>query len=49
MSNARMKPLEAPFDDSIKTAFDKIMREGMEPLNLFKTKVKHPELFSYSD
>ena len=47
MSNARMKPLVAPFEDSIQAAFDKIMPEGMEPLNLFKTKAKHPELFSY--
>lgn len=47
MSTPRMRPLEAPYDEAIQQAFDKIMPQGMEPLNIFKTKAKHPELFQY--
>jgi len=45
MSTPRMKPLEAPYDDDTQKIFRKLMPEGMEPLNIFKTKAKHPKLF----
>lgn len=47
MSEARMKPLEAPFEAVIEAAFETIMPKGMAPLNIFKTLAKHPELFRH--
>ena len=45
MNTPRIKPLEAPFEDSIQQAFDRIMPPGTEPLNIFKTMAKHRTVF----
>jgi len=47
MTAPRIAPLEAPYDEDTQALFEKLMRSKREPLNIFKTKAKHPELFPY--
>lgn len=46
MNTPRITPLEPPYDPEIQETFDRIMR-GRPPLNIFRTKALHPDLFKY--
>lgn len=44
MSTSRIVPLEAPYEDSLAQAFERIMPPGMAPLKLFRTQAHNPRV-----
>jgi alkylhydroperoxidase family enzyme len=45
MHQARIAPLEPPYDDDTATALQAIMPPGMEPLKLFRTQARNLRVF----
>ena len=46
MSNQRIRPLEAPYSDSVVASFQTILPPGMDPLNIFRTVGRNERVLS---
>lgn len=46
MSTQRIKPVDLPFSDELKSLFDMVMPPGMPPLNIFRTVGRNPRVLS---
>lgn len=44
MTKARIIPLEAPYQESVATAFKRFLPPGLEPLKLFRTQAHNPRV-----
>lgn len=45
MTQGRIAPVTAPYEETTQKAFDEIMPKGVEPLRLFRTLARNPRVF----